>query len=280
MKKIIKRIIKKLTKFFVKVAGTNKLGRYITEHLARNIFEQKRDIRHNNINLSFYSPNRLNKFRIDTFSTKEPETLSWIENFNERSVFWDIGANIGLYTCYAAKLKNSKVYAFEPSIFNLEILAKNIFTNKVSKNVSIISFPLFDALKETEFKMSMTDWGGSVSTFGENYKHDGSELKKEFNYNTVGMSMDECCDVLKMKQPDYIKIDVDGIEHLILKGGTETLKKTKSVLVEVDENFVLQVEKTSEYLKKAGMKLKKKLHSDLIDKSKFSSVFNQIWERN
>ena len=126
----------------------------------------------------------------------------------------------------------------------------------------------------------MTDWGGSVSTFGENYKHDGSELKKEFNYNTVGMSMDECCDTLKMKQPDYIKIDVDGIEHLILKGGTETLKKTKSVLVEVDENFVLQVEKTSEYLKKAGLKLKKKLHSDLIDKSKFSSVFNQIWERN
>ena len=218
--------------------------------------------------------------RLNYYSTKEPETLSWIENFNERSVFWDIGANIGLYTCYAAKLKNSKVYAFEPSIFNLEILAKNIFTNKISKNVSIISFPLFDTLKETEFKMSMTDWGGSVSTFGENYKHDGSELKKEFNYNTVGMSMDECCDVLKMKQPDYIKIDVDGIEHLILKGGTETLKKTKSVLVEVDENFVLQVEKTSEYLKKAGLKLKKKLHSDLIDKSKFSSVFNQIWERN
>ena len=92
--------------------------------------------------------------------------------------------------------------------------------------------------------------------------------------------MDECVDVLKIKQPNYIKIDVDGIEHLILKGGTRTLNKAKSVLVEVDENFTLQVEKTKEYLTKAGLKLKEKLQSDLIRKSKFKSIFNQIWEKN
>ena len=119
-----------------------------------------------------------------------------------------------------------------------------------------------------------------MSTFGEDYKHDGSKLKNEFNYNTVGMSMDECVDVLKIKQPNYIKIDVDGIEHLILKGGTRTLNKAKSVLVEVDENFILQVEKTKEYLTKAGLKLKEKLQSDIIRKSKFKSIFNQIWEKN
>ena len=39
--------------------------------------------------------------------------------------------------------------------------------------------------------------------------------------------------------PDYIKIDVDGIEHLILEGGKETLKnkKIKSILIEINENF-------------------------------------------
>ncbi len=105
------------------------MGRYLTEYLAKYIFEQKRNINYKNIKLTFYSPNRLNKFRIDTFASKEPETLGWIEKFNQNSIFWDIGANIGIYSCYAAKLKNCNVYAFEPSVFNLEILTKNIFLN-------------------------------------------------------------------------------------------------------------------------------------------------------
>ena len=280
MKKIFKILIKKFIKNFVTIASTNRIGRYFNEYLVKYIFEQKRNINYKNIKLAFYSPNRLNKFRIDTFSSKEPETLSWIEKFNQDSIYWDIGANIGLYSCYAAKLKNCKVYAFEPSIFNLEILTKNVFLNQLSNNVTIISFPIIDKLKESEFKMSMTDWGGSVSTFGEDYKYDGSKLKKEFSYNTVGLSMDECVDVLKIRQPNYIKIDVDGIEHLILKGGARTLNKAKSVLVEVDENFALQAEKTEEYLTKAGLRLKEKLHSDLMEKSKFKSVFNQIWEKD
>ena len=39
--------------------------------------------------------------------------------------------------------------------------------------------------------------------------------------------------------PNYIKIDVDGIEHLILNGGIKTLKNTnlQSILVEVNEDF-------------------------------------------
>ena len=280
MKKIFKILIKKFIKNFVTIASTNRIGRYFNEYLVKYIFEQKRNINYKNIKLAFYSPNRLNKFRIDTFSSKEPETLNWIEKFSQGSIFWDIGANIGLYSCYAAKLKNCNVYAFEPSIFNLEILTKNVFLNQLSNNVIIISLPLIDKLKESEFKMTMTDWGGSMSTFGEDYKHDGSKLKKEFSYNTVGLSMDECVDILKIRQPNYIKIDVDGIEHLILKGGARTLNKAKSVLVEVDENFTLQVEKTKEYLTKAGLKLKEKLQSDLIRKSKFKSIFNQIWEKN
>ena len=205
--------------------------------------------------------------------------MKWIEKFSENSTLWDIGANVGLYSCYAAKLKNINVYAFEPSIFNLEILTKNVFLNQLSNNVTIVPFPLTDKLKESEFKMTSADRGGSGSTFGEDYKYDGSKLKKEFNYKMLGLSMNDCVNILKMKQPDYIKIDVDGIEHLILEGGNQILKKTKSILVEVDESFITQVERTKKYLTEAGLKLIEKKHSDLIEKSKFKSVFNQIWER-
>ena len=279
MKKILKIILKKFAKCFVAISNTNAIGRYFNEHLSKYIFEQKKVVKHNSVKLVFYSPNRINRFRIETFSSKEPETLRWMENFEENSVFWDIGANVGLYTCYAAKLKNTRVYAFEPSIFNLEILTKNVFLNRLSNNVTIVPFPLTNKLKETEFKMTSADWGSSASTFGEDYKHDGSKIKKEFNYKMLGISMNDCVNVLKMKQPDYIKMDVDGIEHLILEGGNQILKKTKSVLVEIDDSFNLQVENTKKHLIQAGFKLVEKKHSNLVEKSKFKSVFNQIWVR-
>ena len=279
MKKIFKIILKKLAKGLITILNTNRIGRYFSERLAKYIFDQKRVIKYNNVQLVFYSPNRINKFRIETFSSKEPETLKWIEKFSGNSVLWDIGANVGLYSCYAAKLKNINVYAFEPSVFNLEILTKNIFLNQLSNNVTIVPFPLTDKLKETEFKMTSVDWGASATAFGQDYKHDGSKLKMKFNYKMLGLSMNDCVNVLKMKQPDYIKIDVDGIEHLILEGGNQILKKTKSILVEVDEKFIMQVERTKKYLTEAGLQLAEKKHSDLIEKSKFKSVFNQIWER-
>ena len=274
-----KIILKKIAINLIAILSTNKIGRYFTEHLAKHISEQKYVIKYNNVKLNYYSPNRINKFRIETFSSKEPETLKWIENFEENGVLWDIGANIGLYTCYAAKLKNTSVYAFEPSVFNIELLTKNVFLNQLSKKVTIVPLPLVDKIKESEFNLTSKDIGGSNSTFSKDYTYDGSKLKKEFHYKMLGINMNDCVNVLKIKQPDYIKIDVDGIEHLILEGGNQVLRQTRRVLVEVDEKFTLQVEKTKKYLTESGLKLTEKKHSDLIEKSKFKSVFNQIWKR-
>ena len=39
--------------------------------------------------------------------TKEPDTINWIDNFNQNDTFFDIGANVGVFTCYAAS-KNIK----------------------------------------------------------------------------------------------------------------------------------------------------------------------------
>ena len=274
-----KIILKKIAINLIAILSTNKIGRYFTEHLAKHISEQKYVIKYNNVKLNYYSPNRINKFRIETFSSKEPETLKWIENFEENGVLWDIGANIGLYTCYAAKLKNTSVYAFEPSVFNIELLTKNVFLNQLSKKVTIVPLPLVDKIKESEFNLTSKDIGGSNSTFSKDYTYDGSKLKKEFHYKMLGINMNDCVNVLKIKQPDYIKIDVDGIEHLILEGGNQVLRQTRRVLVEVDEKFTLQVEKTKKYLTESGLKLTEKKHSDLIEKSKFKSVFNQIWKK-
>ena len=44
--------------------------------------------------------------RADTYATKEPETIEWLrDNLRDGDVFYDVGANIGLYSLYAAKLQ-------------------------------------------------------------------------------------------------------------------------------------------------------------------------------
>ena len=110
----------------------------------------------------FCIPNKLNLYRAESFSKKEPDTLAWIDLIPEGSLIWDIGANVGLYSVYAAKARNCKVYSFEPSVFNLELLARNIFLNKLQDTITIIPVSLSDKLSENRFQMTSVDGGGSI----------------------------------------------------------------------------------------------------------------------
>ena len=48
------------------------------------------------------------KNRVDRILSKEPETIEWINSFENDSIFFDIGANIGIYTLYSAiKIENT-----------------------------------------------------------------------------------------------------------------------------------------------------------------------------
>ena len=117
---------------------------------SKTLFEfEKRNqlVTHKNTNgidisLKLYTPNAMCKMRADTFSTKEPEVLRWIDNYGSDASFWDIGANIGLYSIYYALSMPGKVFAFEPSVFNLKQLTKNITVNEISTKININPIPL------------------------------------------------------------------------------------------------------------------------------------------
>ena len=89
--------------------------------------------------------------------------------------------------------------------------------------------------------------------------------------------MNDAKSLFNITQPDYIKIDVDGIEHLILRGGEKVLSNTKELLIEINEQFTKQTSESSKLLNDLGFILKEKKRSDLFDKTEFSSSYNQIW---
>ena len=112
MLKFLKNAVRTLISRAVDAMARTAIGGYIFEAVIHVAMARTRAISHRGIQLTFAMPNKLNSYRLDTFSTKEPETLEWIDGIPRGSVVWDIGANIGLYSCYCAKAKDCQVFAF------------------------------------------------------------------------------------------------------------------------------------------------------------------------
>lgn len=273
--KYLKSTFKNVFHFIISSLIKFEIGVKFLDTIVSIVLSKFKVIRHKDTELLFSTPNLLNHYRVKTFSIKEPETLEWIDEFEENAVLWDIGANVGLYSCYAAKRK-CMVYAFEPSVFNLEVLARNINLNSLNDRIYIVPLPLNYKLGFNKLTMTSTSWGGAISSFGESYGPDGKQLRNIFEYLILGISMDDSDRYLNIPVPDYIKMDVDGIEHLILLGGSGILSKVKSILVEVDDSFKKQVNETNQLLLNAGLFLKYKKRSILFDNT---TVYNQIWIR-
>ena len=279
MKKYLKKIIKILISKTVSILFIFKFGRYILEKIQIFINLKTYKILYKKKEYNFLIPNRLNYFRAKTFFSKEPETIRWIENFDDNSIFWDVGANIGLYSCFAAKEKKTKSYAFEPSAFNIDLLTKNIFNNNVNDKVIVVPFSLTEKSKISYFNMMNTEPGGSRSSFSEIYNEDG-KFDPFFKYQAIGLSGNDLVNKLSFDKPNYIKIDVDGIEYLILQGLNEILDGTKSILIEVSENNHKNKEEINKFLKENNFIFTEKSQSDLIKYSKFNSnTFNEIWTK-
>jgi len=274
-------MIKSLLTIVVNWMISTKSGKSLFEYIFNIVRESTTPIKHNNFELKITTPNQLCDFRAETFSTKEPETLEWVDSLNENSVLWDIGANVGLYSIYAAKTRNCKVFSFEPSIFNLELLARNVFINNLTDRVTIIPLPLNDKLGISKLQLTTTELGGALSTFDHNIGFDGNKIHEIFEFSVMGITIDYAKANLNLPQPDYIKMDVDGIEHFILSGGNDVLNSVKGVLIEINDDFTVQADNCFKLLSNAGLKLQVKKHSDLFEgkDSLFKNCFNQIWIR-
>ena len=275
--KIIKKTIKKLLQTII-----NNLFRFDTNMRLSNFFHEflinkTKKVNFLDISLEFFVPNKLINYRIKTFKSKEPEILNWIDNFEKKSTFFDVGANIGLYSCYASKKLNCKTFSFEPSVFNLENLTKNIHINGLSDKITIIPNPLYKNKTISEMKMTTTDIGGAISTFAENYSFDGNEISPVLSYKLPGIGLDQIIDEFSLPYPDYLKIDVDGIEHLILQGADKTLVNLKSIFIEVSENFLEQKTIVENILKKNNFAFHSKYSDPEIKSEKFRNCYNQIW---
>lgn len=208
---------------------------------------------------------------------KEPDTVEWIENFLQAGdVFYDIGANVGVYSFVASKYfqQEVKIYAFEPAFMNFNQLCKNIYINNCQANIIPLQIALSDQTILSSFNYSSLTIGGAQNTLGEAIDEKGKAFEPVFKQYTLSYKIDDLIESFGLPVPNHLKIDVDGIEFLVLKGALKTLANSslRSMIVELAEGK--REQDVTNYLLAQGFKLHSK-HPRMTP-----GLFNYIFQRD
>jgi len=154
-------------------------------------------------------------------------TLFFLKNVNSGNTFIDIGSNIGYYSLLAKNLvgPKGKIYSFEPTPRTFKILKENT-TN--FKNIIINQL----AVLNKERSVSFTDYGTQYSVFNtlnKRVEKDFFKTKKTKTIKIKTVILDEYCKKNNIK-PDFVKIDAEGTEYLILRGMFYILKSLRPII--------------------------------------------------
>lgn len=157
----------------------------------------------------------------------EPEELLLMrDHLPEGGTFLDIGANVGNHSLYAGLFcKARKIIPFEPNPLAYRLLILNIVMNDLQGHT------VFDYVG---YGASDVDREGFAMT--ERHKNLGAAKMVPGEGKIATLRPD---DFLHDETPDFIKIDVEGMEMDVLRGLQKTIRRTRPVLlVEVDRENI------------------------------------------
>jgi len=142
----------------------------------------------------------------------------------------DIGGHVGYHSiAYCKYNPNATIMTFEPQSNVFTLLKENVELNGLSDRIQIFNLAVGDKNRETSLSSRISD--GPNTNLEIEYG-----TNKAFNLGGVCIGMDGekismvTIDSLNLTGLDYLKIDVEGAEHLVLMGGEKTIKKYKPVI--------------------------------------------------
>jgi FkbM family methyltransferase len=141
-------------------------------------------------------------------------------------VFFDIGANLGLFTLTAARRvgPTGRVYAFEPSQREAQHLRHNIELNGLT-NVTIVTQAVSDQCGTTRFAIAAD--GGHNSLMKNAHPQQQIQAWQEVELITL----DAFIAAHKVPQVYFMKIDVEGAEVNVLRGASHLLNSPQPPVI-------------------------------------------------
>lgn len=153
------------------------------------------------------------------------------------SFFVDVGANCGYYTILATKIVgvDGRVDAFEPEPRNYARLQANLRLNGEFTQVRVHEVALADAQNDATVFTPLS--GPEAGNHGVPSLFRGTAGE----YRESRVRTERLDAVLSEKQPDVVKIDVEGAEHLVIKGMSRILQHESPPAIIMEYNPSLEV---------------------------------------
>jgi FkbM family methyltransferase len=184
---------------------------------------------------------------------QEPQRLKALEYVTNFSRAVDLGAHIGIFSRHFARLFD-EVVAFEPTPETRACLEKN-----VPANVRIIPYACGDREQSIQFRRHLKNSGGT-----ELWTDEPTEDGRFRYYSTKMVTLDS----LNLDQLGLIKIDIQGAEPMALRGGLETLRRCRPVVL-IEEKPVAgtsfeHIEESRDILLGLGFEQRERVGADRI----------------
>jgi FkbM family methyltransferase len=180
----------------------------------------------------FDASTQMAHYRATTLLSKEPGTIAWLDLLPQGSVLYDVGANVGVYSIYAAMARRCSVHAFEPDGANFALLCRNVRLNGLSGLVT----PYCLALSDTEGVGLLDCANGEGGASGHALRVGDGAASAKMAQGIYRIRGDRLTAAYGLPPPKAIKIDIDGLEHAVLSGFAGALDDSSlsTINVEVD----------------------------------------------
>ncbi len=157
------------------------------------------------------------------YEKKEKDALTAV--LPEDGVFFDVGANIGLFTFYIKQYRpNMTSQCFEPHP-NMATCIRKTTTENSLKKVIVNEVGLSDKIGEFKLFLSNRNAGG------HSLANTGTDKNSDDFHMVAVTTLDQYCQKNNIERIDVMKIDVEGVEEQVLNGAVETFKKLKPILM-------------------------------------------------
>jgi len=165
------------------------------------------------------------------YSTKMVSYILKSFDGKEGGTFIDIGANIGFTTIPMAKAGITCI-AFEPDPLNFDFLQRNVHESGVADKVTLYNTAVYDCSRQLRFELS--DWNhGDHRIRTSEDAIDGITGEKRRKVITVNAeTLDSMVSVDDLQRPIGIKIDTEGAEVNIFRGGENVISNADFVIFE------------------------------------------------
>ena len=172
-----------------------------------------------------------------------------LADLEEDTVFWDVGANVGIYSCLVASvLSTGTVVGFEPEPKNRDRLRTNLTANGPDCRWTVSPFALWDRDEDLRLALGFSETFDQVGA-GHYY------LSETEGRPTACRRADTLIEH-GYPVPDVLKIDVQGAELNVLRGFGDALDGVETAYVELHTEkatrYDATVEETERYLRDAG----------------------------